>query len=647
VRPLRGRAPRQTPILLRTPAPPAQRSAPVLPPARRTRHHRSLLWWAALAAIGAVVYWQQLPASPPTTTTRPVARPEREAFVALSFARISDTMPDVLSSQRFREQLTALKHAGYSTIGLDDLDAFYRQRAPLPEHPLLLVFGEAQRETMDIADSVLASLDMRGVFFVNVHGVADANVDLVSRHRLRQLVRSGRWQAGIDSTAADAADRSPAVLFDAHRRDRELLEAWTGSPVMAIAEQRVRLDDAREEDAWSRGLRAAGYRLGLVLSPPRANYVDESPYQIRSFRVAADASGAQLASQLAAREPRRGRFVDDFTKGAASPSWVVDHGQIDVADRALRISSKEGQSGAQLWLAGTERWRDGTLTVSLAGPPQGQFWISLRARPAGPSMRLGVASGRVILQRVADGQTNEIASREVGSGPIEVRLRMVGGRADAALNGESMLQRPADVPPALSEGAVSLAVWSSKGEASARVRRVEAEPLPSSLALVAPSPDDASWNELRRRADELAIVSPTSSFADDVERDGRATLAIEIFARYHHLDIYPAFSVDHELQAPESQRLIARATHAAQSTDVDGINLVLTPALASSSPTAELVSALRSRLRAQHKPLIVTVLGRSVPARLDDVAPVFVAGPERGSGLAFAEEPIRLVQPGT
>ena len=624
---------------------PAQLIGPALPPARRTRHLRSFLWWVGLAGIGAFLYWQQLPGGAPPPPARELPRPEREAFLALGFGRISETIPEALPAQTFREQLAALAKAGYSTISLEDLDAFYRLRRPLPERPVLLIFGEAQRETMEIADATLASLDMRGVCFVNLHAVAESNVDLVSRHRLKQLMRSGRWEAGVDSAAAEAREQVPATIFDAHRRDRELLESWLGSPVLAIAEQRLRLDDEAHEDAWNRGIRAAGYRLGLVLAPPRANYVDDSPFQIRSVRTTREWDGTEVAAQLAAREPRRGPFVDEFQAPGPSPAWALDHGELAIEDRALRISGKDGQSSGQVWLAGTERWRDASVTVNLGGPPKGQFWVALRTRGAGPGLRLGVAGGRAVLQQSADGVTHEIAAREIGHGPVELTLRMIGARAEAMLDGEPMLQRPAEVPAALTEGAVTLAVWSPQGEASARIRRIETKPLSAALALVSASPSEASWNELRRRADRLSIVSPRGALPADAEPHTRATLAVEIFAHYHHLHIFPALSVDRHPQPAEARRLVEQALQAVQSPDVDGLNLVIAPAVASTREGLDLVSTLRSRLREKRKPLIVTVLGRSVPHGLDDIADVFVADADHGS-LEVAEAPLRLVKPG-
>ena len=622
---------------------------PHLPPARSTRHHRSFLWWLALAAAALVAYVQMRPRPIVKTVARSVPHTEREAFLAVSFGRISDTIPEALPAATFRDEIVAIKKAGYTPIGLEELEGFFKGGG-LPARPILLIFGEAQRETMEIADATLAAEDMRGIFAVNVPGLRDANVDLVSRHRMRQLADSGRWDAILDTSApAPTSEGAPADPAESYRRERELLERWLDRPVLAIAEQRERFDRTDTEEAWKRAITTVGFHLGFVLAPPRANYVDDSPFLIRSIRVPREWTGQDVVSQLAAREPRRRAFEDRFAGSSPSPAWVIDHGEVGIEDRTLRLASKEGQSGALVWLGGTERWRDASVTVELAAPPTGQFWIGLRAGRGDAFVRLGVAGGRAVLQRASgNGETHEIAARPVPRGPVELTFRMIGGRASASVDGESILERPAEIPRSVGEGWVTLAVWSPQGETAASIRRVEAEPLSPSLALVSASPDEGTWNELRRRVDRLAILSPRQSvMAARDNGDERATLAVEIFARYHHLDLFPALTIDQPLPGAESRRIVDEAARMVAPASVDGLNLVLPRAVAGTREGIELVSSLRSRVAEAKKRLVVTVLGEgSPPASLENVAEVYVADAERPSRLEIADAPLRLVRPG-
>src|SRR5207249_2561753 len=90
------------------PAPPASSRPPAqpLPPARHTPHLRSLAWWAFVAAVGTYGYWSQA-RHPAVRAVRDVPRPEREAFLAISFPRISETIPEAMPATIFREQMTA------------------------------------------------------------------------------------------------------------------------------------------------------------------------------------------------------------------------------------------------------------------------------------------------------------------------------------------------------------------------------------------------------------------------------------------------------------------------------------------------------------------------------------------------------------
>ncbi|HSD10381.1 MAG TPA: hypothetical protein VLF14_05335, partial [Candidatus Binatia bacterium] len=300
---------------------------------------------------------------------------------------------------------------------------------------------------------------------------------------------------------------------------------------------------------------------------------------------------------------------------------------------------------------GTERWRDASVNVALAAPPKGQFWVTLRSRSAGPFLRLGVSgTGRAMLQKsIADGSTHEVAAREVGRGPVSLTLRMIGSRADATVNGESIMERPAEIPSGMVQGAVTLAVWNPQGEASARIRRVETDPLSPALVLLAASPDEASWSELRRRADRLSILSPRGGAAPEGgESDERPNLAVEIFARYHRLNIFPAIVVDRRATPAETRRLVEAAARAARRPGVDGVNLVIPPDLAGTKQGFDLVSAVRSGVTEARKTLIVTVLGapQLVPRSLDDLTNVFLLSDERSPRFEIAEEPLRLVQPG-
>lgn len=71
-----------------------------------------------------------------------------------------------VSEERFREQLTALKHEGYETITLEQLLTFVEENGPLPEKPLLITMDDGYASNLELAAPILEELSMTATVFV-------------------------------------------------------------------------------------------------------------------------------------------------------------------------------------------------------------------------------------------------------------------------------------------------------------------------------------------------------------------------------------------------------------------------------------------------------------------------------------------------
>lgn len=65
----------------------------------------------------------------------------------------------------FREQIAAIKEAGYQTITLDELIAFVECRGTLPENPLLITMDDGYQSTLTLAAPVLEEFGYHTVIF--------------------------------------------------------------------------------------------------------------------------------------------------------------------------------------------------------------------------------------------------------------------------------------------------------------------------------------------------------------------------------------------------------------------------------------------------------------------------------------------------
>lgn len=72
----------------------------------------------------------------------------------------------IVSEDRFREQMTALKEAGYETVTLRQLCDYVSGRAKLPEKPILITMDDGYSSNLEIAAPILEELGMCATVFV-------------------------------------------------------------------------------------------------------------------------------------------------------------------------------------------------------------------------------------------------------------------------------------------------------------------------------------------------------------------------------------------------------------------------------------------------------------------------------------------------
>ena len=80
---------------------------------------------------------------------------------------LTDAKEDtVVSEERFREQMTALRNAGYTAVTIPQLLDFVDNGAPLPDKPVLITMDDGYTSNLDIAAPILESLGMNATVFV-------------------------------------------------------------------------------------------------------------------------------------------------------------------------------------------------------------------------------------------------------------------------------------------------------------------------------------------------------------------------------------------------------------------------------------------------------------------------------------------------
>ncbi|MDE7218105.1 MAG: polysaccharide deacetylase family protein [Oscillospiraceae bacterium] len=78
----------------------------------------------------------------------------------------SSTEGTIVTTSRFREQMTALKKAGYHAVTIPQVIDYVKNGAALPEHPVLITMDDGYGSNLDEAAPVLEELGMCATVFV-------------------------------------------------------------------------------------------------------------------------------------------------------------------------------------------------------------------------------------------------------------------------------------------------------------------------------------------------------------------------------------------------------------------------------------------------------------------------------------------------
>lgn len=104
--------------------------------------------------------------------------------------------PDKVSTslEEFKDDMFALKTAGYQTVRLADFQAYIQGKKTLPDKSFLLTFDDARKDSYYPADPILKELHYSAVMFV-ITDTLDSKTNRfhLTKSELIKMKNSGRW----------------------------------------------------------------------------------------------------------------------------------------------------------------------------------------------------------------------------------------------------------------------------------------------------------------------------------------------------------------------------------------------------------------------------------------------------------------------
>ena len=196
----------------------------------------------------------------------------------------------------FDEQMSALRRLGYPVVGLDDVLAHYRERAPLPDGATLITFDDGYRDVLRHALPVLQHHGYPAVLFVPLGYVGEPQ----PLPHEKRFAAQGMLNRTLDWVELEELETA-GIRIECHGiSHRALADLAVDEATREIALGKLRLEDRLGREvkafAYAKGseahfgpvhvslVRQAGYELGFT-SISGANGPQTDRFRLRRYNV--------------------------------------------------------------------------------------------------------------------------------------------------------------------------------------------------------------------------------------------------------------------------------------------------------------------------------------------------------------------------
>lgn len=300
-----------------------------------------------------------------------------------------------ISVDTFRDQMMALKKAGYSTVTMQDFWDFVQGNKELPDKSFLLTFDDGRKDSYYPVDPILKALDYNAVMFVITRYInAENDHFYLSRQELQNMLDSKRWELeahtkeGHDMITIDSNDQKGhyysnkiwnaesglesdrdygARVFNDLTGAKNDLENEFGIKVLSFAfpfgdygQSTLNYPESKEKilDITHYAYPITFYQVTIGNSY-MFNYAgsDESSY--KRINVQPEWSGNDLLAFLKAGQSKELPIEDNFTNQIG---WFGSSARNEITNEGLRLRPPVDSTSGTMFLEGSKAWRDYTYT---------------------------------------------------------------------------------------------------------------------------------------------------------------------------------------------------------------------------------------------------------------------------------------------
>ena len=293
--------------------------------------------------------------------------------------------------ENFKNQMFALKNAGYQTVTIDDFISYMEGKRRLPDKSFLLTFDDGRKDSYYPVDPILAALNYHAVMFViTKHAFVDtSSTYYLNKSELQQMVKSGRWD--IQSHSQDGHDEMK-ISKDNKQGHFYSNYLWLNNENRLETEseykQRV-INDLKgaKADLEQLGVRVqtialpyGDYGQDSINNPSAQNFLQHEIPSIYTYAFTSEGASTDSSYNypgdktkfLSRIEVQNNWTPDNLIKvlsvGAAKEipftdnfsdyeGWIANDGDMNFIDNKMTLININGNSSS-VYLDGTKLWKD-------------------------------------------------------------------------------------------------------------------------------------------------------------------------------------------------------------------------------------------------------------------------------------------------
>lgn len=404
-----------------------------------------------------------------------------------------------ISLKEFRDQMFALKKAGYQTITLAQFLSFMKGDGNLPANPIIITFDDARKDSFYPVDPILRTLNFNAVMFtITGRSIGEGNQNDVFFHlsggELKKMMASGRWE--IDSHTQNGHDFEK-INANGTRGHFLTDKLWLDSSSRLETEEEYRsrierdLSESKIDIEKNLGTSVLGFAYpfgdygqgtqnfsgsgNILISEVNAlfplsfrqvgnqefpgNYPGKDFRLIKRINVNSDMSKDQLMSFLEGGLNKKIPYEDSFT---SNRGWLIAWGSSELKNGLFLTGAANNEDSSLTFLNGTYDWKDYTMDTNIQLVRGDAFAIAARYIDGNNYVSCDFSSGEASLTERVFGKEKDISeaitsSEIMPNKNISVGIGVVGNKASCYIEGREVASGL--ISPELAHGGVGFKTW--------------------------------------------------------------------------------------------------------------------------------------------------------------------------------------------